>query len=193
MTIFNSSFEANVGSGITIEEDGTLTINASKFLNNSESAVQGISHCEINVTDTRFIHNNATNGGSFFVSGSTVHTDYCLFTDNFAFTGGALYAVNSNVKVISSTFTRNKGINGGVVAMRGHLILMHCTMNDNTAYGDGGVGYIEENSTIIITKKYFSNKCSLWFWWCFLDKKWQCQCVQFLLCKKIGQSLKVES
>ena len=52
ITIFNSSLSDNIGSGIQLEIQGDLQISGCQFVNNSESAVCGLSGCKINVTDT---------------------------------------------------------------------------------------------------------------------------------------------
>ena len=79
----------------------------------------------------------------------------CSFTDNFAFKGGALAAANSNVELFTSNLTNNSAAEGGTFAIGGNLLLDHCMMSNNTAHGNGGVGYIEESCQMKITRSVF--------------------------------------
>ena len=144
ITVYNSIFEANTESAIHAQYDVFLTISKCNFIRNLASLTGGaIYHrlSRLNITDTVFSENKATSGGgSFYVVASTeVSCNNCSFTDNFAFKGGALAAVNSNVRLSASNFTRNSAVNGGGFAIGGIVILKQCTMNNNTAHGNGSV------------------------------------------------------
>ena len=134
ITIFNSSLSDNIGSGIQLEGQGDLQIGGCQFVNNSESAVYGLSECKINVTDTEFMYNKAVNGGCFYISVAIIlFLHNCSFTNNFAqLNGGAIYAGNSDIKIFSCNFTRNYA-----------------------RMGNGGVGYLGENSQIKISTSAF--------------------------------------
>ena len=66
-----------------------------------------------------------------------------------------MFAESSDIRLIASNFTRNNATNGGVFKINGHLFIAHCIMNNNKANGDGGVGYVEENSKVNITTTLF--------------------------------------
>ena len=161
LTISNNTIESNTGSAIFLKESVYLHILNSRFLNNSVRFKGGAIHSGfgnvISVSDTVFRGNKASaSGGSFFGCSKTNVSFYnCLFTDNSAFKGGSLTGASSNVQFIDCNFTRNSATNGGIFATSGNLLLVHCLMKNNTADGDGGVGYLEENSNITVMASVF--------------------------------------
>ena len=76
------------------------------------------------------------------------------FTGNRASQGGVMYMDNSDIRLIACNFTRNNATNGGVFQVTGYLFIAHCIMNNNTADGDGGVGYVEQNSHIKLSQAF---------------------------------------
>ena len=167
LTIFNNTIESNSGSAIFLNENVYLNIIHSRLFNNSVCYKGGAIHSGfgnvINVSDTVFRGNKASaSGGSFFGCSKTNVSFYnCLFTDNSAFKGGALTGANSNVQFIDCNFTRNSATNGGIFTTSGNLLLVHCMINNNTADGDGGVGYLEENSNINVNTSVFRANSAL--------------------------------
>ena len=138
-----------------------LKINNSRFSNNvagykGGGAILSQPGCMLYVSKTVFKANKAiASGGAFFGTGTSASFYNCSFTDNFAFKGGALAAANSTVKLFTSNFTNNSATEGGTFATGGNFLLDHCMMSNNTAHGNGGVGYIEENIQIKITRSVF--------------------------------------
>ena len=161
ISVYNNTIESNTGSAITLWNNVQTKINNCRFSNNVASykgggAILSQSGCMVYVTKTVFKANKAIDsGGAFFGVGTSASFFNCSFTDNFAFKGGALAAANSNVELFTSNFTNNSATEGGTFAIGGNLLLDHCIMSNNTAHGNGGVGYIEENSQMKITRSVF--------------------------------------
>ena len=160
ITISNNKIEANTGSAIAFQNSVYCQINNSRFSNNLSSlkggAILSKSSCKLHVTKTLFKANKAIyGGGSFFGLRSFASFGNCSFTDNVSFKGGALAADDSNVELLFTNFTKNNATEGGAFATNGNLLIFHCIMNNNTAHGHGGAGYIEENSQINITTSNF--------------------------------------
>ena len=137
-----------------------LQIINSRFSDNLSSfkggAIFSGSGCILNVTKTIFERNKAVaSGGAFYGLETFASFRNCSFTDNFSFKGGALAATDSYVELFISNLTKNSATEGGAFATNGNLLIFHCAMNNNTAHGNGGVGYIEENSNINITDSVF--------------------------------------
>ena len=156
ITMSNNIIEGYTGSGIDIANYVHLQINNSRFSDNLSSfkggaIVSGLD-CILNVIKTIFHGNKATDsGGGFSGSSTSACFHNCSFTDNSAFKGGALAATDSDIELFTSDFTENTATEGGAFATNGNMILVQCIMSNNTAHGNGGVGYIEENSNINIT------------------------------------------
>ena len=161
ITICNNTIESNTGSAITFYNNVHSKINNSRFSNNLASykgggAILSKAGCILYVTKTVFKANKAIDsGGAFFGLGTSASFYNCSFTDNFAFKGGALATTNSKVELFTSNFTNNSATEGGVFATGGNLLLVGCIMSNNTAHGNGGVGYIEENYQMNIMKSVF--------------------------------------
>ena len=152
VTIFDSSFVNNTGPAISIKGSGSLQMDHCTVLNNSGVPVF-VSSSSINVTNVKFSHN--TKGVLLIQESSEAFFCNCSFNDNSALKGGALIVVNSGVKLIACNFTGNSATNGGVFFIRGNLFLKNCIVINNTAHGDGGVGYLVEHSRINITTSIF--------------------------------------
>ena len=157
VTVFNSSFVNNTGV-ISITGNVSLKMDHCTVLKNSKVAVL-VSSSSINVTNTKFSHN--TEGALLLQESSEASFCNCSFTDNSALKGGAFTAVNSGVQLISCNFTGNSATNGGVFSISGNLLLKDCVINKNQANVDGGVGYLEDSSTITITTSIFNNNSAL--------------------------------
>ena len=160
--ISNNTFEANTGSAIAFWDNVHSQIYNSTFANNRASykggggVILNEPGCKLLVTKTVFKGNKAiSSGGAFSSFGASASFHNCLFTDNFAFKGGALSATSSNVELFASNFTKNSATEGDAFSTSGNVLLIYCTMSNNTAQGNGGVGYIEENSQINITTSSF--------------------------------------
>ena len=163
VTIFNSSFEKNISPVITAWDNVSLQIDHCRVFNNSalsgnSGGAVSVTSSGMNVTNSRF---NDNIHGNLYVESSDISFSNCSFTDNSALKGGAVTAVNSNVQLIGCNFTRNNATNGGAFSLIGNLIITECIMNNNTAHGDGGVGYIEEPSKIKVTSSIFRENLAL--------------------------------
>ena len=150
VTILNSSFVNNTGA-IFVNGNISMEMDNCRVLNNLKVAVF-VSSSNINVTNTRFSHNVH---GTFDIQSTIGSFCNCTFTDNSASKGGALTAVASNIQFITCYFIGNSATNGGVFSISGNLLLKNCVVTNNTAHGDGGVGYLKENSNINITSSIF--------------------------------------
>ena len=155
ITILNSSFKANEPSTIYFSKSVFSQISGCSFFNNT-SPLFARSSSTVNVTNSLFYYNSRHNGGVLFALDLINVSFYnCSFTGNTAFQGGVMFIDNSDIRLIACNFTRNSATNGGVFQVSGHLFMAHCVMNNNTATGDGGVGYLEDNSQIYITASVF--------------------------------------
>ena len=155
ITMFNSSFMANIYLTIVLLSSVSSHINGCRFFNNS-SPLAVSSASSANVTNTVFYYNIGHYGGVLFAEFlSNVSFHNCSFTGNTAFEGGVLFTHNSDIRLISSNFTGNNATNGRVFKISGHLFIAHCIINNNKANGDGGVGYLEETSQINISTSIF--------------------------------------
>ena len=160
ITISNSTIKANTVSAIVFQNNVHLKIINCRFFNNLASyrggAILSKAGCILHVTKTVFKANKAiASGGAFFGLETSASFHNCLFTDNFAFKGGAVAAMISNIKLFTSNFTNNSATEGGVFETGGNLLLVHCIMSNNKAHGNGGVGCIEENYQMNITRSIF--------------------------------------
>ena len=153
-TILNSLFMANTDTTIYLTHLFSSHIRGCRFFNNSSPLVSYAS--PVNVTNTVFYYNIGHEGGVLLSEQlSNVSFCNCSFTGNTAFEGGVLSADNSDIHLIASNFTRNNATNGGVFQVSGYMFIAYCIMNNNKAKGDGGVGYLDENSQINVIRSIF--------------------------------------
>ena len=154
VTILNSLFMANTDTTIYLTHVFFSHIRDCRFFNNVSPLVSYAS--PVNVTNTVFDYNFGYDGGVLMAGESSNVSFYnCSFTDNTAFQGGVLFADNSDIHLIASNFTGNNATNGGVFKVSGYIFIAYCIMNNNTAKGDGGVGYLDENSQINVIRSIF--------------------------------------
>ena len=153
ITIFNISFVSSTGSAIYIVDGVSLQIDHCNFSNNSAGSLFALSS---SVYSTNSVFSQNTEGALFIKESSEATFYNCTFADNSAFEGGALYVFKSNIQLITCTFSGNSATKGGVFVVTGNLLLLDCTMNKNSATGDGGVGYLEDNSQINIKTSRFN-------------------------------------
>lgn len=138
---------------------GSITLNSSSLKNNTGGSRGGAlynSGTTVNLNQSEFIGNKATNGGAVFDYGSSpsaaINTNQTNFTSNTASqNGGAIYLNNlrSNNNIITSTFDQNTAVNGGAIylekssASDAGLNISNGTFTGNTASGDGGAIYMK--------------------------------------------------
>ena len=173
MTIYNSTFIGNENSplylfsNIDIVNVTFMSVNSSKFVNNTSTDDGGaisVSESVAHVSNSIFLGNQAklTGGSIYAQQESNINVVNCTFNNSLSYTGGALYVVNSNVKLLSSNFTQNSATNGGVFASNRLLFVTLCNMENNTATGKGGVGYMKDNSSLYVTESDFcANKANI--------------------------------
>ena len=158
VTIFDSSIVNNIGHVINIGRSVSMEMYHCRVLNNSGVAVF-VSSSSIEVTNTKFSYN--TVGALSMQESSEASFCNCSFNDNSALKGGALAVFNSGVQLISCNFTGNSATNGGVFFIHGNLALKNCVLTNNSANGDGGVGYLKEHSNINTTMSIFNKNSAL--------------------------------
>lgn len=118
LTLWRGSVPADQGGG-AIAADGDLTITASRFIDNQAhdgGAIAITGSSVLTVSDSTFSGNRATNtGGAIaYQSGASWSISRSTFNDNEADTGGAIYAAQASELTISaSTFTENRTDFGG--------------------------------------------------------------------------------
>ena len=163
-TVCKTIFRANTGPSIRFINNGSLQIDSCDFVDNSAcfgGAVAG-SHSMVNISDTKFSHNNATMGAALYVDKCDVFLHNCSSTDNFAsLRGGAIMISHSSVQMFSNIFSRNIATNGGAFAGSGKFSAKQCLMRDNTAKAQGGVAYFGEHSEIYIITSIFRENLAL--------------------------------
>ena len=87
------------------------------------------------------------------------------------------------MQLIVSNFTGNTATNGGAFSISTNLFVTDCIIWSNTAYGNGGVGHIEENSQLDITTNIFRDN-SAGGPGEFCGSNRAMQCIEFVICKQ---------
>ena len=163
VTISKNTFTNNSGSVITLENNVTSEMKICLFVsngnegNNLDSVVSITSHCNVTISRTTFSNNTVQgNGGVIGIEKSNASFYNCLFNNNFGHKGGALSSKNSIVQFKDCTFSQNHALNGGVFATNDNIFMENCLVWNNSAGGDGGVAYLEQNSRVNIISSEFS-------------------------------------
>lgn len=120
VTILNSSFTSNRGSGVLSSLNSSVMKVTGCTFSNNQGSYGGVSYtnnnCNSVFLNCKIFNNTASNsGGAFYLS------DYCIVTmyntlvyKNFAVNGGAIYSVsNSYFNCINSTFYGNNASTKG--------------------------------------------------------------------------------
>ena len=151
------------GNGGAINNDGTLTVNNSKFTGNTANYGGAIyNDFNLTVNNSTFTNNTAPNndGGAIENDGASLTVNNCTFTNNTALYGGAIEIDGnlSSVIVNSSTFTGNSAPDGygGAVHNYGILIINNSTFTNNLAYSGGAI--YNDFTTAVFTTTMIINK-----------------------------------
>ena len=132
------------GDGGAILNEGNLTIQNSKFINNKAdnagAAIRSAVHSNLNVYDSVFDSNTALFGTAIdSYQTSSVIVDSTIFINNQAHEGGAIYNRFSNFQLINSTFINNSAARGGgIYNNRGYMIIYKSKFYSNTVTHLGG-------------------------------------------------------
>ncbi len=158
---FSSNF--NVGGGIYIGNNATVTINNSTLANNQSQANTGgaIENRGTLTLSSVTLQNNAAFGlGGAVYSPGTLTANNSTFSGNRAESGGALY-INTpstrNVIITGSRFTGNQAVatagnvedSGGALAINtdGQVTISGSTFTGNSAAANGGAIYFNDSAT----------------------------------------------
>ena len=172
-TLLNNTFINNTaenGGAIFCDVSG-LNISNCIFDNNNASDKAG-SICftggNAEIYSSKFVNNNATNGGAIFIDDYIILDVYnSSFTNNVADLGGAIFvegelnlhesiysnnsankmggAIYSNfyVSIVNSTFNNNSAEKGGAIILEDGVII-NSTISENNAKISGGAVYVGE-------------------------------------------------
>ena len=186
VTITDSQFtynRARTGGAIFMYTSSTpahnvLTIIDSKFIENNAQVggaifIESKSKGNIEIAGTKLLNNSAYHGGGavyiYFGTGtlSTVTIMDIEFCNNNADSyGGAMYVVSpianaalqTNMEINKCNFTRNRASTGGVIHLEffNTITVLASEFNNNIAYLDGGVFYLD-NSYLKINQSEFNH------------------------------------
>ena len=174
-TIENSTFQGQYNSSTVLDITKVdLTIMNSSFIFNNVGRCLDI-----------FKLSTASNisvrvGGVLFVDKSNVTIIKCTFVNNSAEVGGAIYSTHydfkNNISISNSTFIgnrastysghirycnwpnnpNNESVAGVIAVFQSKLKISNCTFTNNTsAFGEGGVLSIQQESSLSINKSVF--------------------------------------
>ncbi len=173
----NTANGAAGGGAIHTARSYNLNFEDCKFLNNScpngrGGAIRNGPHLGqysiIDITDSRFSNNQATDGGAIsFAGAQTLDIKRTMFNNNSASSNaGALQAYGSNIKVQNSVFVNNEAAgNGGAVHYfnvfsngGGTSVFANNTIAHNKALNAGGLYvYDSYGSALYVNKTIFYN------------------------------------
>ncbi|WP_455645650.1 beta strand repeat-containing protein [Methanosphaera sp.] len=171
--VYNSTFTNNsaVNGGVIhnfADTDSYVTINNSRFINNSASDVGGVisNNATVTVGNSTFTNNSANIGGAIYNSKTqTILTSN--FTNNKAVKAGAIYADyasgSGNINIDRCVFTNNTATSkntsdeviGGALVNNGTLTMTNVNFTSNTARDQGGAIYSHRAFTM--TNSTFRN------------------------------------
>lgn len=125
-------------------------------------AVHDVGSGSARFSDTVFIGNSSTaQGGGLWSAESTVEISGGRFEDNEARSGGAIYgSSNGELTTVNTILRGNDALNGnggGIFWQEGDLILENATLEQNTAFSQGGGAFVSRTSGRIDNSKFFSN------------------------------------
>ena len=148
---------ANGGGAIFNNNGSTVNVADTTFTNNSASQGGAIfNYGLVNVAGSTFTTNSAPQGGGAIGSyGGTVNVSNSAFSGNSATSGqgGAISASISVVNVANSTFTGNSALNGGnggAIANDKTLNVAGSTFTGNHADGQGGALSVRGTTTLAL-------------------------------------------
>ncbi|MEM7495212.1 MAG: right-handed parallel beta-helix repeat-containing protein [Myxococcota bacterium] len=159
-----------LGGAVAVEEDGTLSVRGSAFIDNIASAVGGAvygNRCDLHFAEgTTFTGNRVGEGDKVGEGGAVAASHVRLtlrqatFTGNQAARGGALHAtMSSTVRVEKCGFRGNKARgDGGAVHLEtsSGLFIADAVFTDNTATQNAGVLHITGDSSVAVSSSRFT-------------------------------------
>ena len=168
-TIDNSLFisnKASSGSGGAISVNyATLTINNTKFINNTCNGITSYGGAIYNmgtltIENSTFEHNGNTNIGGAIGTDNKLTIVNTTFNDNYAHRyGGAINYGNNPLNIYNSSFDNNTANRGGALyAGSGALVADNITFTSNNA-DEGGV-LVTSGSTSISASVFENNKAT---------------------------------
>ena len=98
-------------------------------------------YCTLQISNTIFDSNKATDGGVIYTTFSTVNINNSSCDHNFAESyGGCLYVATSNVSLLYSNMTFNQAFEGGAVMIfsNSELSVLKTNFLNNAAVTGGG-------------------------------------------------------
>ena len=162
ITVNESRFVENNGSnGGAIYSNALLNVNNSTFILNSASNNGGAIFAQklLTLDHCTFVRNSASQGGGAILGGGLLEVKNCTFTGNFARnSGGAIFnnAGSASFTVNDSTFKGNSSQNGGAIYSyyATSLTVDHCVFIGNQSEYEG--------ASIYSPRYYYSgNKCEV--------------------------------
>ena len=175
LSITNSTFQNHTPSGRNanggaIYSLGELTINTSKFINNTLSNNSGsngsggaiLANGTTTINTTEFTSNQATDGGAISKGASTtLEITNSTFTSNSAVShGGALYVGGGSVTINGSDFVGNTAQFGGAIYINTGTVTVNGSIfkgNSATNNGGGGAIYNKAGTLIVDGSKFIEN------------------------------------
>ncbi len=140
-TITNSTFNLNHQDGGIHNQNGTLTVTDSSFLNNISVFGGGIMNNGIaTVSKSQFVNNSATQNGGGIHNGGNLTVTASTFSGNSAVNNGGGITGYGGLVISDSTFSGNSAGNfgGGVIDGSG-LQMTNTTFKSNSATLGGGI------------------------------------------------------
>ena len=115
ITVYNSTFNMNTGSVISLSNSSFVIVSSSFFNNSTPSKGGAINsyNCTSHISHSGFYHNEALLGGGLCLKFSTATVNNSTFSKNSADRGGAAFVMQNSSLVIShSFFSKNSAIPG---------------------------------------------------------------------------------
>ncbi|MBQ2653992.1 MAG: right-handed parallel beta-helix repeat-containing protein, partial [Methanobrevibacter sp.] len=114
-----------------------------------------------NITNCTFKNNVVTGyyqGGAIYVQSKNVNVVNSTFIENKASNGGSIYINAENVTVINSTFVKSTAGNGGAIGVgKSNVIINNSTFTSNEASTYGGAVYLSSGNNIDIVGSTFND------------------------------------
>ncbi|EFA76850.1 hypothetical protein PPL_09602 [Heterostelium album PN500] len=148
----------------------TSNITDCQFINNTGTLESGAVYIRqsfgINILNTTFQSNTASQGGALYVLNSNIVVNNCQFTNNNATNnGGAIYVSGSNVAANlgwrMNTFSKNTAVLGGAIYDTVSTIRYYnLNLTGNIASGKGGATYFLDSSSGIFKSVFANNSAA---------------------------------
>ncbi|WP_225369635.1 Ig-like domain-containing protein [Methanobrevibacter arboriphilus] len=121
----------------------------------------------MNITQSRFQNNTATNGGAIYIPETKNLTNYNLnvsmtidktnFTNNEANSNGGAINNNATLDITNSYFKDNNATNGGAIYNTNYLNINNSSFINNTANSGGAITNHEQTAVLNIISAIFTN------------------------------------